>query len=150
MDHLVERAMRRVRSRGFERLISTLEGGPPRALRLPALGPVRLWENWVHHEDVRRAQGMEPRPPDPETDAVLWDGLWAIGRYQRPLLDGLRIELRDRAGRRLAVGRGEPVVVSGPTGELALFLAGRREAALVELGGDASALARLQGLALGV
>jgi uncharacterized protein (TIGR03085 family) len=150
LTRLVGQAMRRTSTRGFDKLVSGLEGGPPRLFRSPVVGPVRLFENWIHHEDVRRAGPLAPRPSDPDTDVVLWSALWAMCRYQRPFLDGLRLELRERSGQSRAVGRGETVVVSGTIGELALFLGGRRNVAEVELAGDSSAIARLDALGLRV
>jgi hypothetical protein len=109
-----------------------------------------LWENWVHHEDIRRANDLKKRPDNPQTDAVLWKALWTISRYQRSLLDGLRLELREPAGRRLGVGRGEPVIVSGPIGELAMFLAGRYPMTTIDFDGEPSAVSRAQGVGLGL
>ena len=41
------------------------------------MAAANVGENWIHHEDVRRANGEGPRPADPEIDEILWGSLKA-------------------------------------------------------------------------
>lgn len=103
-------------------------------------------ENFVHHEDVRRAEGTwTVRPMSPGGVRSLWKVLQMLAPrmlskstatvvLQRP--DGAAITPVDRGV------EGAPVVtVRGEVGELVLWLYGR-DAAEVEIDGDASAVRR--------
>ncbi|WP_448850952.1 TIGR03085 family metal-binding protein [Corynebacterium sp. 335C] len=104
-------------------------------------------ENFVHHEDVRRAgEGWDVRPMSPGGVRALWKVLELLGPrmlkksratvvLQRP--DGVAITPVDRGY------EGAPVVtVRGDAGELVLWLYGR-DVAKVEIDGDAAAVERL-------
>src|SRR5712691_2353037 len=59
---------------GFTDLVATIRSGPPPGFfriawvrRFPNLN-----EFFVHHEDVRRANGRGPRTNSPDLDAALW------------------------------------------------------------------------------
>ena len=59
--------MDRARAQGYERLVERLRSGPPPCpWRLPGLRALLNTNEWfVHHEDVRRANGREPRATGP-------------------------------------------------------------------------------------
>ncbi|MBA2626209.1 MAG: TIGR03085 family protein, partial [Acidimicrobiia bacterium] len=125
---LTERLTARTKSRrSYDQLIAALRSGPPLLpLGLPGLEDrMHLHEFFVHHEDVRRANGDGPRPPDPELDK----GLWRLVRTAGPLLarrvrGGVLAVRPDGTTARLR--RGEPVAtLTGSPGELLLLLFGR-------------------------
>ena len=130
------------RSRGFESVVSRLRGGPPWLFRsTPVAVRLNTVEDWIHCEDVRRANGLAKRLTTPESDDLLWRGVGAAGRVA-----GLRLDVGLHAvssvdGRRTTVSRGRyPVEVIGEPGEVLLFVTGRTTVADVELRGDAAAI----------
>jgi uncharacterized protein (TIGR03085 family) len=140
------RQLAAVDRRGWEWSLTRLATGPPTAFRLPWAGPLRLVEDWIHHEDARRANGLAPRPPSPELDDALWRAGMAVARFPDFAYGRDGVEAVRPDGRRFRLGSADPTVsVTGSPGEILLFLAGRTEAAQVDVAGDAAALARLRG-----
>lgn len=139
-----ERQLRRARRRGWDRLCERLASGPPRAYDRKGVAPIRLVEEWVHHEDLRRANAMDRR----ECSVELTEALWTAGRLLTsfpeflPGREGIEVVLPD--GRRQSLGAPLRVRVEGEVGEILLFLAGRTSAARVELRGDERHVADLQ------
>jgi hypothetical protein len=89
-------------------------------------------ENWIHHEDVRRANGQPPRPADAELDDILWQSLRMSTLIAKRRLHDVGLTLRTPDGRERVVKNAQPVVtLLGAPGELVLFMSGRKEAALV-------------------
>jgi uncharacterized protein (TIGR03085 family) len=151
-DSLGERLMDRTRSRGYATLVAQLRSGPPLHWRLPGVGPlVNLNEWFVHHEDVRRANGQAPRRAVDELDAELWR---LLGRSSRLMLRGLKgtgLTLDAPGFGTRVVRKGLPMAtMTGPPQELVLFLNGRRDAAEVTIQGDQPALDALAAARLGV
>jgi uncharacterized protein (TIGR03085 family) len=108
--------------------------------------PMNLIEYFVHHEDVRRAQpGWEPRELDPALAAALWS------RTRLPARLALRrtpatVMLNAPDFGQLTAGRGGPTVnLSGPPGELVMFLLGRQRHSRVELSGPEEIISRMRG-----
>jgi uncharacterized protein (TIGR03085 family) len=139
------RRAKRAASTEFVQLVAQIRSGPPPGFF--RIGWVRslanLNEFFVHHEDVRRANGRGPRDDlTPAFEDALWRNVRRGSRYlSRRLRDvGLEIE---RAGtdERLTLRQHKPVVrISGPPGELLLYLFGRRPAARVEISGKDDAV----------
>lgn len=102
-----------------------------------------LNEFFVHHEDVRRANGRGPRALAPELDAALWRNVRRGGRFLSRRLDACGLEVNWVGTReRVVVRRGAPIAAfSGSPGELLLFLFGRTAAARVEVSGPTQAVA---------
>src|SRR5450755_2262896 len=75
-----ERLMGQAKAKGYPAMIATLRSGLPLLFRVGPGAFGNVMENWIHHEDVRRANGEGPRPPDPELDAFLWRTLGLSGR----------------------------------------------------------------------
>lgn len=100
-----------------------------------------LNEFFVHHEDVRRANGMEPRSLTPAMDAALWRNVVRGGRYlSRRVGCGLEIEWAGTSAR-VTVRPGEPTaLLSASPGELLLYLFGRQAAAQVDVTGSPEAV----------
>jgi len=107
-------------------------------------------EFFIHHEDVRRGgPDWEPRTLDPEHERAIWRttrltariGLRRLGLPARVHADGLEP---------FEVGENPQVSLSGPAGELALFLSGRQRAARVALDGPSDVVERLRRARLGI
>lgn len=138
----------------FEELLSRLRGGRPLPLRVEAVNDaMNLVENFVHHEDIRRANGDGPRQPPPED---LADALWGNVRRSAALLyrrvRGMQVELRRPDGATANArpfAKGPKVVVSGEVPELVLYSFGRKGACLVRLEGPDDAVAKLAATPLG-
>jgi uncharacterized protein (TIGR03085 family) len=140
---LAEQRQSALADRDFRWLIATLRSGPPpgffrlaRVHRLPSLN-----EFFVHHEDLRRANGRGPRELGPAMDEALWRNVrrapWLLARRLR----GAGLELQ-WAGtmKTVRARRGRPAArLTGSPGELLLYLFGRTGAAQVEVSGPAAA-----------
>jgi uncharacterized protein (TIGR03085 family) len=139
-----ERQLVHARRRGWSSLLERLAGGPPPAYRLASVAPIRYVEEWIHHEDVRRAAGLPPRASSIPEDEALWDAGRALTRM-RELLPGRDIvELVLPDGRTHAIGAEPTVRVQGAPGELLLYLAGRTAVADVTVTGPADDLRALR------
>jgi uncharacterized protein (TIGR03085 family) len=137
----------------FAGLVARVRSGPPvgffRIAWVRSLA--NLNEFFVHHEDVRRANGLGGRVLAPPMDAALWRNVGRGGRYlSRRLSCGLSVEWAG-TGSRVLVRAGAPMaVVRGAPGELLLFLFGRQGAAEVEVGGVPGAVAAVRGTHFGM
>ena len=98
-----DRVIAHYRRKGFSRAVASLRSGPPRLLLRSRVAPVSLFEVWMHHDDLRRANDLEP----PSEPASLDQALEFALRYQRKVLGSERM---DR---------------SRPNGDLLRWLAGR-------------------------
>jgi uncharacterized protein (TIGR03085 family) len=142
------RRVRLAERRDFRWLVARIRSGPPPGFF--RIGWVRrvpnLNEFFVHHEDVRRANGMDPRTLTPELNAALWRNVRGGSRYLGRRLRGAGLEI-EWAGtsERQRVRRGEPAArLSAPPGELLLYAFGRQSAAHVEVTGPVEAVAAVQ------
>ena len=135
-----DRLIRWERRRGWSALLARLESGPPRAFLRGGIVPLRVVEEWIHHEDVRRGSGMAPRPQTDAEHEALWQAGLAIVRYPEFVLGRQGLELALPDGRSHVIGGSARARVEGPAGELLLFVAGRGDAAQVTVTGDAGAL----------
>ncbi len=128
--------------RDFAGLVATIRTGPPPGFfhvewvrRHPNLN-----EFFVHHEDVRRANGRGPRTNGHAWDEALWRNVSSAPWFLARRLRGTGLELQ-WAGttKTVRARRGEPAVcIAGPPGELLLYLFGRQSAAHVEVRGPAA------------
>jgi uncharacterized protein (TIGR03085 family) len=139
------RRARLARSKDFTWLVARIRSGPP--VGFFRIGWVRslanLNEFFVHHEDVRRANGRGPRSLTPAMDAALWRNVRRGSHFlsRRLQVCGLEIE-RVGTGERMTVQRGEPTArLSGAPSELLLYVFGRKTAAQVEVSGPPEAVA---------
>jgi uncharacterized protein (TIGR03085 family) len=140
------RRVRLAAQRDFGWLVARIRSGPPPGFF--RIGWVRAFPNlnefFVHHEDVRRANGLGPRNPlTPGLEAALWRNVHRGSRYlsRRLRQVGLEIGWAER-DEQVTVRAGEPVVrLRGAPGELLLYCFGRQAAAQVEVTGPADAVA---------
>lgn len=143
-SRFAERRRRAMTLRDFAELTATIRSGPPPGFF--RLGPVRrlanLNEFFVHHEDVRRANGRGPRSHVQAMDEALWRNVRRAPGFLARRVRGTGLELHwPEAGATVRARRGAPTVhIVGPPGELLLFLFGRQRAARVELTGPAAAV----------
>lgn len=137
----------RTARRPYDTLVRSLRSGPPMHWPGRWQPDFDAHEWFVHHEDVRRANGMAARDDLGELDAKLWA---ALGRFARPLtrrLDvGVRLETPD--GRHRTARGGKGVVLTAAPGELLLRLFGRP--VQVPVTGDAGAVAAFERGPLGL
>ena len=142
------RRVRLAENRQFGWLVERIRSGPPPGFF--RIGWVRSFPNlnefFVHHEDVRRANYRGPRSTlTPALESALWRNVCRGSRYLSRRLRGVGLEI-EWAGtdQRNMVRNGEPTArLSGPPGELLLYLFGRQAAAQVEMTGPAEAVATL-------
>jgi uncharacterized protein (TIGR03085 family) len=140
----------RATARGYEKLLRRLRAGPPRYLVL-TMAAVNLNENWVHHEDARRANGEPPRPEDLDVSAIQLGVLRRMGWFQTRRVGDHGVTVEIPSGYRQVLRKGTTMVtLSGPVGECVLYLSGRKAAARVTLTGDAEAIEMLRGAKLGL
>ena len=138
----------------YATLLTTIRSGPPPGFF--RIGWVRrvanLNEFFVHHEDVRRANGLRPRTNAAALDDALWRNVvgarWFLARRLRSV--GLELEWVGTT-EVLRARRGTPVArITGLPGELLLYLFGRRDAADVEVSGPEAAVAAVEGVRFGM
>ena len=147
----MQHVMDRTKHRGYASMVGALRTGPPYVFRNGPMAAPNVIENWVHHEDVRRARGDGPRPADPEVDELLWKSLGLSSRLAARRVKGVGLELRTPDGKAHTVSDRDPrVVVTGAPGELVLFMSGRKEAAVVDLDGPPDAVALVIAARFGV
>jgi len=143
------RRVRLTEQREFDWLVARIRSGPPPGLF--RIGWVRsvpnLNEFFVHHEDVRRANGLGPRDTlTPALEAALWRNVRQGSRYLSRRLREVGLEI-GWAGtdERMTVRRAKPTArLSGAPGELLLYIFGRQAAARVEVIGPAEAVATVR------
>ena len=135
-------------SREFGWLVARIRSGPPAGFfRIQWVRDLaNLNEFFVHHEDVRRANGRGPRGLTSAMDAALWRNVRRGGRYLSRRLHGCGLEVHwAGTDERVRVRSGEPRArLSGPPGELLLYLFGRQTAAQVDLSGSPEAVAAVR------
>ena len=143
----------------FPDLVERVRKGPPiwSPTRLGALDEAaNTVEYFVHHEDLRRAVGEDPRDLDPALSDDLWNRLRRQARLMfRSVPVGVTLVRAENGDgpRQTALAKAatpQMVTVSGPAGELMLFASGRQAAARVELTGDDAAVATLRSAKLGI
>ena len=138
----------------FAGLVARIRSGPPVGFfRIPWVREMaNLNECFVHQEDVRRANGLGVRSLGPAMDAGLWRNVRRGGRFLSRRLGEVGLEV-EWAGtdERATVRSGSPIVrLSGPPGELLLYLFGRQAAAEVEVTGPSAAVAAVRGTHFGM
>jgi uncharacterized protein (TIGR03085 family) len=141
-------------ARPWDELVAMVAEGPSRrsVFALPGVDDLaNLVELFVHCEDVRRVRpGWEPRPLGADVAEALWRRVSGTARMSgRRSPAGLVVRQPD--GQVAVARKGVPVVtVTGDPGELAVFLSGRQDHAVVQVEGPEAAVAAVRGAKLGV
>jgi uncharacterized protein (TIGR03085 family) len=134
--------------REFSVLISTIRSGPPPGFF--RIGWVRRFPNlnefFVHHEDVRRANGCGPRTHEHAMDEALWRNVGQAPWFLARRLRGAGLELQwAGTAKTVRARRGEPSArIAGSPGELLLYLFGRQGVAHVEVNGPTATVEAVQ------
>jgi uncharacterized protein (TIGR03085 family) len=139
-----ERRRRQLAASGYAGLVARLRHGPPWGMfRLPPVRRVaNLNEFFVHHEDVRRANGGDPRVLSSGEDQALFGNVAAARRMLLMRSHGFGLDI-EWAGTDTAIrsrGRAPRVRLRGLPGELLLHLFGREEPAQVDVAGPPEAI----------
>jgi uncharacterized protein (TIGR03085 family) len=134
------------KANGLPAMVERLRAGAPMIpWRLPGIRNVLIGlEYFIHHEDVRRANGRDPRPPIADLEALSWRMTGFSARRLARRIRAYGVELIRPDGERRRHGSGEIATLSGPATELLLYLGGRRSTAHVTLAGDADAAAAVE------
>jgi uncharacterized protein (TIGR03085 family) len=143
LNPVMVRSMERAEGRGWPWLLERLAAGPPRLFRMAAPARVRLLEDWIHHEDIRRANGRGPRSADAALDQALLTSMQAVARLPEFTAPRQSLEATFPDGTVLRLSDRPTVRIAGPPGEVLLFVAGRVDVAQVEVEGDADEVAGL-------
>lgn len=150
---LAERHRQTALSRDYLEVVESVRSGPRGIFRLRWLRRVpNLNELFVHHEDVRRANGGRRRELEPALHQALWanaaGGAWLLTRR----LHGVGLRLRNSTtNQTVRVRRGTPAVtIIGEPGELLLYLFGRDEVADVDFDGSTAAVRVLHNTKIGL
>src|SRR5205085_1359509 len=129
-----------LRVHGYADLVEQVRT-PPRWLDALHLDDaVNTVEFFVHTEDVRRANGQEPRPTDDRFERWIWRRFRRQARlmFRRVAAD---VRLLPDVGDPVKVGKGGPAVeVRGLPSEILLLAYNRKEQAKVTVAGDRDAL----------
>jgi uncharacterized protein (TIGR03085 family) len=133
----------REKAKGLPVLIDRLRKGPPLVpWRLPRIRTLLNGvEYFIHHEDVRRANGRSRRTDRPDLERLAWRMTGFAGRRTARQIRPHGLELRRPGGEPRHLGSGGGAVLEGEPTELLLYLSGRRDAADVSLHGNVDAVA---------
>jgi uncharacterized protein (TIGR03085 family) len=134
------------KAKGFSALVARLQAGAPLVpWRLPRIRNVlNGMEYFIHHEDVRRANGRGPRDDIDDVDALAWRMTGFVGRRLARGVRPFGLELVRPDGAHRVFGSGTTAVLRGRPTELFLFVAGRRSTAQVTVEGGADAVAAVE------
>jgi uncharacterized protein (TIGR03085 family) len=140
------------KAKGYDALIARLRRGAPAVpWRIPGVrASLNGAEYVIHHEDVRRANGLGPRPDRPDLDALCWRMAGFTGKRLARKIKPYGLELVRPDGTRRQLGGTPRAVLSGPPVELVLYLSGRRGGSQATLDGDAAAVARVESTSSGL
>lgn len=138
------------KAKGLPAMVARLRAGPPLIpWRLPRIRDVfNGLEYFIHHEDVRRANGREPRPSRADLEALAWRMTGFSARRVARRIRPHSLELVRPDGTERVFGSGARATLTGPATELVLYLSGRRSTARVVLDGAPEAVAALEGVDL--
>jgi uncharacterized protein (TIGR03085 family) len=134
------------KAKGLPAMVARLRAGAPLIpWRLPRIRNVlNGLEYFIHHEDVRRANGRDPRAPSADLEALSWRMVGLSARRFERRIRPYGLELVRPDGGRRRYGSRDTATLSGPASELVLYLSGRRATAHVTLTGAASAVATVE------
>jgi uncharacterized protein (TIGR03085 family) len=133
--------------KGLADIVQRLRAGAPAVpWRVPKLRTfMNGTEYFIHHEDVRRANGFGSRTDRPDLETLSWGMTSLTGRRLARQIRPHGLELRSPRGDSRRCGSSDAAVLIGEPTELLLFLSGRRSAAEVSFEGSDGALAAVRG-----
>ncbi len=134
------------KAKGFPVVVARLRAGAPLIpWRIPRIRNVfNGLEFFIHHEDVRRANGRSPREETPDLEALSWRMIGYSARRVARQIRPFSLELLRPDGARKMFGSGTKATLTAPATELVLYLSGRRAAACVTLDGPGDATAAVE------
>jgi uncharacterized protein (TIGR03085 family) len=135
---MAARALERAQAKGYEWTVDRVRS-PHRLPNRLGGGAVGLFEIYVHHQDVLRADPALGARGAPAGLAVSLPWLLA---FHAKRLDGIELVAVTDAGEHRS-GSGTPVTVSGDVGEVVLWLAGRGPASTAQVDADVALLERV-------
>lgn len=152
-----EKVRRAEAAHDFGTIVARVRSGPPLFSPMRPAAVERLVntiEYFVHHEDVRRGSpGWEPRHLDADLERDL-AGPFAHGvkLLARKAPAGIVLQPvgRDSIVAKRAREGGPSVTVSGPLGELVLFMYGRQASSVVVLDGPDDAVEQIRRASFGI
>jgi uncharacterized protein (TIGR03085 family) len=154
LGRVTESAMAAEKNKGYDRVVERVRTGPPIGpFKVPGLRTqINLVEYAVHHEDVRRANGMGPRTGVDDLQDALWPLLLRLARFAlRGAPDGVAITLARPGGERSTIRKGDrEVLAPGEPLELLLWLYGRGDHAEVAFEGSGPDVAAVRGTHLSI
>ncbi len=150
---LAERHRQEASRRDYLDLVATIRSGPRGVFGLGWLRRVpNLNEFFVHHEDVRRANGGGRRALQPPMSEALWSNVRLAAWYLTRRLRGTGLDVRNvQTGQSVRAHRGRATVhMTGEPGELLLYLFGRQAAAEVHFEGPPNAIEMVKTARIGL
>lgn len=134
------------KAKGLPVLVARLRGGAPLVpWRVPRIRTVMNGgEYFIHHEDVRRANGLGRRTDRADLEQLAWRLAGFSGRGLARKIRPHGLELQRPGGQPRRFGPPGGAVLLGEPTEVLLYVSGRRDAAEVALDGDADAIAALR------
>jgi uncharacterized protein (TIGR03085 family) len=139
LGRVTESTMEREKAKGYDRVVERVRSGPPPGpFAVPGLRTqINLVEYAVHHEDVRRANGLPTRTGVDDLQDALWPLFGRLARFAlRGVPSGVAVALRRPGGAERTVGGGDRVVTAtGEPLELLLWAYGRGDHAEVSFEG---------------
>lgn len=148
-----EKVRRSYAAKPWGELVGLVRNGPPLLSVFAVPGVERLantMEYFIHHEDLRRPNGLDPRELDADLESQLWT---IVGRMSKMFLRKAPagVTLRASDGRSTVPKDADQMVtVTGDVGELALFIYGRQHAAQVTLDGPEDAVSAVREASFGI
>ncbi len=135
---LAGKILARALKRPYEHSVDRIRSPHRLPMRLGG-APVAMFEVYVHHQDVLRANPELPPRPAPAQLGICLPWLVAFHGKQ---LDGIRLEVETESASH-HTGDGDKVMVRGEVDEVVLWLAGRAAHCSVDVEADPAVLERL-------
>jgi uncharacterized protein (TIGR03085 family) len=137
----------------YDKLVDVVRHGPPLVFR-PFDEPMNTAEYFIHVEDVRRAgptngAHVEERLLPEGLENALWSRVKFGAKGLAKKVAG-KVVLVAPGHPQVEVGTGAAATITGPPGEILLFLSGRGSVAQVQFDGDPTVVAALKGAKLGI
>lgn len=131
------------KAKGFPTVVARLRAGAPLIpWRIPRIRNMfNGTEFYIHHEDVRRANGRGPRDEMADLEALCWRLVGYSARRVARQIRPYALELVRADGLTKTFGSGTKATLTGPASELILYVGGRRATARVTLDGPDAATA---------